>query len=203
MRNRPLSLCVLAAGNSGHIFVPMMNRTHSFSLALLGLPSMKVQVIYANNIQPTQTIGINLYSRPKSDSLGKVLRSARKADRPCNSAAMSDIAIPVLPRVSTYLYFDAERGDVSTWEAIMVFESGREWQIDRPLPSSPSRQMEPFLPSSPDKTGLINGTIRTWKVKPSSPPNLYPQECDAADGRTKGGLKAIADSARKQSWLSR
>ena len=39
------SLSVLAAGNSGRIFVPMMNRTHSFSLALLGLPSIKVQVI--------------------------------------------------------------------------------------------------------------------------------------------------------------
>ena len=72
----------------------------------------------------------------------------------------------------------------------MVFESGREWQIDRPLPSSPSRQMEPFLPSSPDKTGLINGTIRTWNVKPSScPPNLCLAECDAADGRTKGNSR--------------
>ena len=108
-------------------------------------------------------------------------------------------------QISPFLYFQEfrhictstqRRGDVSTREAIMVFESGREWQIDRPLPSSPSRQMEPFLPSSPDKTGLINGTIRTWNVKPSGPPNLCLAECDAADGQ-KGGAEGDSRFSEK------
>ena len=102
-------------------------------------------------------------------------------------------------QISPFLYFQGfrlictstqRRGDVSTREAIMLFESGREWQIDRP-----PRQMESsvilFLPSFlPDKTGLINGTIRTWNLERET---LRSAEfmsrrnaMQPTDGRTKG-----------------